>query len=143
MANIQWTVGTGSDATTLTLGSLRTSPANRFFDATPDYDPVGDIEVAMDGQIHTFLFREDFLLNIVIQHLRSGQQLLMVELKQHLMNGGEVTVNTEDSANQSFSNVKLAPGTKPEIRKTDELRNLYSFTVSLMKSSAMTVNYDV
>jgi hypothetical protein len=143
MANIQWTVGVGSDASTLTLGSLRTSPANRFFDATPDYDPVGDTEVAMDGQIHTFLFREDFLLNLVLQHLRSGQQLLMVELKQHLMNGGEVTVNTEDATNQVFTGVKLAPGTKPEIKKSDELRNLYTFTVSLMKNSAMTVDYDV
>ena len=142
MANISWVVGVGSAATTLSLGSLRPDPGNRFFEVTPDYDPVGDFAVALTGEIHSFLFREDFTCGVVIRHLRPSQHTLMLELKQHLMNGGVVTLNTSDVDDTSYTDIQLAPGTKPEIKNDDDNRNLFSFSCMLMSDEPIVVNYD-
>ena len=143
MASISWTEGEGSGASTVTLESPRPAPGNRFFDTVSDYDPVGDAEVTLTGETHTFLFREDYLLSLTIKHLRPAQYANMLACKRHLMNGGEVTITTDDASATTYSNVRLAPGTKPEIKMNDDNRNLRDFSCVLVKSSALTVNYDV
>jgi len=142
VADISWTEGEGSDATLLSLGSPRPDPANRFFDVVPDYDHIGPIKTALDAALHAFTFREDYLVTVTIKHLSPTQESLALALKKHLMTGGLVTLNTDDLDDASYSDIRLAPGTKPEFKLDDEERQHYSFSCVLRDDSPITVNYD-
>jgi len=142
MANISWTSGVGSAAVTLTLGSPMPAPANRFFEYTPDYDFTGESKVALTGIIQTFKFREDYSVSIMIRHLLPNQHSLMLMLKKHLMDGGEVTLNTEDLDTAVYENVTLMPGTKPQIKNDEDELQEFSFAVILRSDSEITINYD-
>lgn len=142
MADITWTSGEGSEATTLTLGSARPDPANRFFDVTPDYVHVGPQKAALTRALHVFTFREDYTLRLTIKHLAPPQMALALELKKHLIAGGLVTVNTDDLDDAVYADVQLAPGTSPEIANDDDERQHFSFAVVLASDEPMRVNYD-
>lgn len=142
MADITWLEGEGSEATTLSLGSPRPDPANRFFDCVPNYAHIGPRRVAMTRAIHAFTFREDYTLKLVIKHLAPSQLLLAQALKRHLMNGGEVTANTDDLDGASYDELTLAPGTEPEIRNADDEQQHFEMEMILAGDEPMTVNYD-
>jgi len=142
MADIEWTEGEGSSASTMSLGSPRPDPANRFFECVPDYVPIGPSKTALDRTIHTFRFREDYTVRVVIKHLAPSQWADALALKKHLLDGGLVTLNTDDLDSNSYSNIQLAPGTVPEIKNDDDERQHFSFTVTLADDDAIVVNYD-
>jgi hypothetical protein len=141
MANITWTEGTGSDATVMTLGSLRPDPANRFFEVVSDYQHIGPIKVALTRAVHAFTFREDYTVAVTIRHLQPAQLTTALTLKRHLMTGGTVTLNTDDVDGATYSDIQLAPGTTPDIKNDDDDRLHYSFTCVLVDDSPITVNY--
>jgi hypothetical protein len=147
VADIEWTPDSegssgGSDASTLTLGSPRPDPANRFFEVVPDYLHIGPRKTALDRRLHVFTFREDYTVHVVIRHLAPSQWGLALELKRHLIAGGLVTLNTDDLDDASYENVQLAPGTTPEIKNDDDDRQHFSFTVDLAGDDPILVNYD-
>lgn len=137
MANLEWTPG----STPQSLGSSRPDPANRFFEWKPDYEPTGDVGVTLAGVHHRFDYRVDYTLGIKIKHLTSDQLSLALELKQWLMNGGTVTVNTDDLDDASYDDVRLAAGTKPEIENDNDDEQLFTFSVMLASDEEMTINY--
>ena len=142
MADIEWTEGTGSDATTMNLGSPRPDPANRFFEVVPDYIHVGPQKVALTRAIHVFTFREDYTVSVVIKHLSPSQLETALTLKKHLITGGTVTLNTDDLDDAQYTGLQLAPGTTPEIRNDDDERQHFSFACVLADDDPITVNYD-
>jgi hypothetical protein len=142
MADITWTEGEGSEATTLSLGSPRPDPANRFFEVVPDYQHIGPIKVALTRAIHAFTFREDYTVSVVIKHLSPTQLETALLLKAHLMTGGLVTLNTDDVDGATYTNIQLAPGTTPDIANDDDERQHFSFSCVLADDDPITVNYD-
>jgi hypothetical protein len=142
MADIEWIEGEGSEATTMNLGSPRPDPANRFFEVVPDYVLIGERKVALSRAIHTFVFREDYTVHVVIKHLSPTQHATALMLKKHLINGGLVTLNTDDADDAVYPDLQLNPGTTPEIANDDDERQHFSFTVDLAGDDPITVNYD-
>ena len=142
MADITWTEGVGSEATELSLGSPRPDPANRFFEVVPNYVMVGPRKVALTRAIHTFVFREDYTVHLVIKHLSPSQHETALLLMAHLISGGLVTLNTDDLDDASYSNLQLAPGTTPTLKNDDDDQQHFSFTVDLAGDDPITVNYD-
>lgn len=131
------------ESSPVTVGSLRPDPANRFFQVVPDYQHVGPVRTALDGEDHAFTFREDYTLSFVIQHLSPSQMADALYMKQWLMTGPNhfVTLTTGDADNAVYTGLKRAPGTAVEIRNDDDERQLFSFSCTLMSSSPITVNY--
>lgn len=142
MADITWTEGEGSEATTLSLGSPRPDPANRFFECVPNYLHVGPRRVAMTRAIHAFTFREDYTLRLVMKHLAPSQLALAQALKKHLMTGGAVTANTDDLNDASYDALTLAPGSEPEIRNADDEQQYFEMEMILAGDEPMAVDYD-
>ena len=108
MANI-----TTEESSPVVLGSLRPDPANRLFDCVPNYEHIGPIRVALTRAIHAFTFREDYTLAFTIKHLAPSQLDDALYMKQYLMTGGAVTLNTSDVDSASYTGLTLAPGTTP------------------------------
>ena len=142
MADISWTEGEGSEATAMSLGSPRPDPANRFFEVVPDYQLIGPQRVTLTRAIHTFPFREDYTVSVVIKHLGPSQLEAALLLKRHLMNGGLVDLNTDDLDDNQYENIQLAPGTTPEISNDDDELQHFSFACVLADDEPIVVNYD-
>jgi hypothetical protein len=138
MADITWEDG----SVPMSLGSPRPDPANRFFEVVPDYQHIGPIKVAMTRAIHAFTFREDYTVSVTIRHLSPAQWEDALALKQWLMTGGEVTLNTDDVNGASYEELQLAPGTTPEIANDDDERQHFSFSCVLASDDPITVDYD-
>jgi hypothetical protein len=138
MADITWEDG----SVPMSLGSPRPDPANRFFEVVPDYVHVGPIKVAMTRAIHAFTFREDYTVSVTIRHLSPAQWEDALALKQWLMTGGTVTLNTDDLDSNSYSGLQMAPGTSVEIANDDDERQHFSFKCVLADDDPIVVNYD-
>lgn len=124
------------------LASPRPDPANRFFECTPNYVHVGPIKTTLARTIHAFTFREDYTLSLTIRHLSPDQWEDALAVKQWLMTGGTVTVDTDDLDSNTYSGLTLAPGTEPEIKNDDDERQHFSFACVLADDAPIVVNYD-
>ena len=141
MAYIAFTDGTGA----ATLSNGKTAPANRFRNWTPDAMPVESSVAALGtGAIHRWLYRTDYFARFEIDKLAPSTLATAIRLKLHLMGGGSVTVETGDSADNSYT-CTLRPGTVPEIAFSDPQRLRYTMTLDLKNSAAapMTCTYTI
>ena len=138
MADIEWEDG----SVPMILGSPRPDPANRFFEVVPDYQHIGPQRVALTRAIHVFTFREDYTVSVTIRHLSPSQLEDALALKQWLITGNTVTLNTDDVNGATYAGLQLAPGTTPEIKNDDDERQHFSFSCVLADDSPITVDYD-
>lgn len=142
MAEIQFgTPDSGGDYPE-SLASPRPTPADRFWDFTPNYSIVGPDKAALgDASIHTFVFREDYTAVLEIRHLAPSQLETALALMKALINGETVRVVTSDAD----SNVYLCtrkPGTVPTITNADQSRQHFTFRCELRAAEPILIDYD-
>lgn len=134
MGSIAWTDGTGAAS----LSNTKTAPANRLASWEPRSIPIGPaVNVLADARLFIFEFRVDNLVSFEIPHIPGSQMPLMWRLKLHLERGGTCTVDSEFAEAAIFTTSKLAPGTVPDIRFSDKIRQEYTFAVTVKGSGAL------
>lgn len=100
MASIQFTDATGS----ATLTNSKPSPANRFTGWTPSQPPYGPAGFAVGtGLRYMFHIRTDNKVSFELVGIPRSSMSVMLRLQRHLLFGGTVTVNTQDTSNRSYT----------------------------------------
>lgn len=124
------------------LASPRPTPANRFWEFTPDVDIAGPRATAIgDASQHTFVFRTDYTGTFVLRHLPDSAQATMLALKLWLINGGAVTVRTDDADDAEYDGLTLKPETTPTIALEDDIRRHWRFACELRDANPITLDY--
>lgn len=141
MASISWDVDASDGG--LTLASLRPDPGNRFFAYAPDVDIVGPVRQAIgDGTEYLFEFRgPDYFAHIEIHHLDASQLGLAQALQVWLLRRLPVDVTPDDNDANTYTGLKLKPGTKPTIRNDDDTLGRFTFACDLWSTDPILVNY--
>lgn len=140
MASISWDTDASDGGNT--LGSPRPDPANRFFAVKLDYDFAGPLRNAVGNAApHAFKFREDYFVGLEIRHLPPSAQTTALDLKTWLMDGGVVTITTDDVDDNEYEGLTLRPGTKPEFELADEARQHWTFRCELRSASRILIDY--
>ncbi|HWL41021.1 MAG TPA: hypothetical protein VNO75_12370 [Gemmatimonadaceae bacterium] len=138
MANIAFTDAIG--AATLTNG--KPAPGDRFSSWNPSSPPVGvDEEAVGTGLLHTFTFRDDYLVSFELKQIPRTEQAIMLRLQRHLRKGGLVAVNTQDAANRSYPTCCLVKGTNPEPKLADTKNIEYSMAFMLRNVAAVPADF--
>lgn len=139
MASIKWL----DDVGYAELTNLKPSPGDRFFDWTPDAEPIGPAEVGLGtGKIEAFTFREDYLVSFEIRGIPTSELSKMLRLQTHLMDGYIVAVECDHPMHEIFALSALAPGTTPSIDFTDSQCLEYTFGVRLLAVDEDTIVTD-
>lgn len=140
MASISWDTE-ASDGGKI-LASPRPDPGNRFFAYKPDGSPIGPRRTALgNGVQHVFPFRRDYYAHLEIHHLAPSQLGDALELQQWLIDGGVVTVSSDDVNGAEYENLTLRPDTTPDIDNADDTLQRFSFTCDLRSSSPILIDY--
>lgn len=137
--SITWNDGAAGTLTNLKPAG---SGADRFANWNPSSVPVGDAEEALGtGQLHTFTFRDDYLVSFELAQIPRSEQALMLRLQRHLMKGGTVVVNTGDTANRSYPTCCMVRGSNPGPKLTDRKSLEYTMAFSLRNVAAVPVDF--
>lgn len=127
-----------NDGAAATLTNGKPVPGDRFSQWEPDSGKVGDDEEAVGtGQLFTFTFRTDYLVNFELRQIPQSSLPIMLRLQRHLRSGGTVTINTGDSTNRVYATCCLVKGTNPKPRMTDPKNLEYSMSFSLRNVAAV------
>jgi hypothetical protein len=137
MAQVQFTDGTG--AATLRNNFYGTA-ASRFANWTPMTRPYGDAVPRMsDHAITMFKLGTDYgatfdLVGIPVKAQTGAVNYVAIadRLIAWLMQGGQCSVQTEDSATNTYATCGLAPGTTPTLRMTNRKTLEYTLSLSLI-----------
>jgi hypothetical protein len=101
----------------------------------PDVDKIGDaVERLSDGTRYLFQFRRDYLAEFTVPLLAPSQLTVALRLKEHLLDGGTVTVITSDRDFSAYDCI-LAPGTEPAVEFADPAVLDYAFRVTLKNTA--------
>ncbi len=124
-----------NDGGAATLNNGKAAPLDRFADWTPREIPAGESANPQASPQRTlFRFRTDWAATFSLPYIPSagaGSLLtIATRLVAHLLNGGSVTVNTNDAATSSYTMV-LAPGATPALRLTDKVNMEYTLDLDL------------
>ena len=145
MASITFTDTDG----TVTLDNGMTGFAgglgSRFAGWTPYQRPIGPAATALGtGRITRFVFRTDFGASFQMRDIPNTAFGTMLRLQAHLMNGGIITVSTQDVAARTYTNVGMAPDSEVTIEQQDATALLYAmgFTVINLSGAAMICEYE-
>lgn len=139
MSSISFTDSIGA----ATLQSPMNAPGNRFANWVPDVQDIGSPEVAVGtGISYLFILRTDYCASFEVPYLTEAQLAVAHRLKRWLMQGGAVTVTTNDNDSNTYT-AYLRAGTVPSIELTDRALMEYTMSLELKNSAAapMTVNY--
>jgi hypothetical protein len=120
MASISFTDATGA----ATLVSVIPAPGNRFRSYKASVNDKRDVAFGLGtGQLHAWKYADIYTatLELPISNSRASQAIAH-RLVKHLMAGGRVTLTTEDSESNVYTDVSLAEGTEPEIDYHEEFR---------------------
>lgn len=142
MAAILWGEQESDGSYPNSLASPRPTPAHRFWEFTPDVEIAGPRATAIgDASQHTFVFRTDYTGKFVLRALPDSAQATALALKLHLINGGEVTVQTDDADDAEYVGLTLRPDTTPKFELEDDIRRHWRFECELRDSSPITLDY--
>ena len=140
MASIDWDTEASDGGNT--LESPRPDPANRFFDWEPDVVVIGQRRTAAsDAEQYLVKFRTDYIVRVTIRHLTPSLLTDALALKKWLIEGGEVTLTTDDAVGATFDELTLRQETEPEITNEDDNRQHFSFTCELRSADPIVIDY--
>jgi hypothetical protein len=114
------------------LTNLKPVPGDRFTGWTPDVMPIGPSVVGLGtGVTHRYNFRRDDLVSFEIDKIPDTELSLVKRLKYHLMNGGEVQLDTDRALASEYGTCILAPDTVPQIDFSDRQNTEYTISLQL------------
>jgi hypothetical protein len=98
----------------------------------PGLDWEGDRYTSMGAGFDqiTYFRREDYFGEFQVGYIKPLDMGTALRLKSHLLTGGRVTINTNDSQSRVYTCVN-APGETPEVRFTDRKQLDYSLRMKL------------
>jgi hypothetical protein len=125
-------------AVTLTNG--KAVPGDRFSGWTPSSRPFADPANALaDGRLYVWDYRTDHGVSFELRGIRRGDVDLAIRCQLWLLGGGAITVNTGDASARSYTSLRLAPGTEPELEMSDSGSIEYTLRLSLIDTQATPV----
>lgn len=140
MASISWDTAASDGGET--LASPRPDPANRFFDWEPDIVVVGHRNTAVsNAEQYLVKFRTDYCVRVSIRHLVPSLLSLALDLKKWLIEGGEVTLTTDDANSATYDELTLRAETTPTITNEDDNRQHFTFTCELRSADPILIDY--
>lgn len=137
MARITFTDDVGSATLDNGLTAIAGGVAGRFRGWTPEDMPIGPARHALGtGARHVFRFRRDYGARFALAEIPLTHLPVALRLKSHLLNGGTVRVDTEDSFDRSYATCGLWPETMPTIELTDARAMTYTLSLALLNLAA-------
>jgi hypothetical protein len=114
------------------VSNLKPVPADRFTNWTPDALPIGPTATGLGtGVIHTFTFREDYLVSFQIVGIPATELDKLLRLQTHLLDGYLVALDSDHEMNEVYALCSLAPETEPTIEFSDRTNLEYTFSCKL------------
>lgn len=125
MCSITFTDGSGA----ATLQPSGPASVSRFNNWTPDPDTIGERAFALgDGRLYQFIHRTDYIASFDMPRIPVADEAILQRFLLWAKAGGLFTVNTTDSASNSYSDCQLAPETQPALTLD---REMLEYTLSL------------
>jgi hypothetical protein len=117
-----------NDGSSVTLTNSKPTPGDRLSGWTPltenSDNGAGIRRFGLGtGTAYAWTFRTDYGARFMLRHIPKSDTAKVMRLKRHLEGGGQVTVNTGDSASNSYT-CTLWPGSRVEVSPPDEDQEL-------------------
>lgn len=137
MGRIRFTDSTGPATLDNGLATIAGGVAARFRGWTPFVVPIGPVRTALGtGARYQFAFRTDYGARFRLEEIPTTSLPAALRLQAHLLGGGTVAVETDDSEGRTYETCGLAPDTEPMLEFVDAVNQLYAFSVSLINLAA-------
>jgi hypothetical protein len=126
--SITWT-----DTAPRTLTNSKPTPADRFDNWRSITPHSASAAVGLGtGTTHVWEFRQDYGAEFALSKIPTEDQDMVMRLLRHLQIGGQVTVNTGDSAGRSYTCIRFPGWEVPDGAEMTDNRMLeYTLTLKL------------
>lgn len=129
--NLAWNDGTAG-----TLDNGKSVGGDRFTAWTPFPDLIGPRYAPLGtGRNIAWTHRTDYCASFQLTQIPRTKHALVDRLIRHLLIGGDVTVNTGDSATRVYT-CHLRAGTTPAFERSDPQNIEYTLSLELVNNAA-------